>query len=109
MSGRQRRARRSGASISVRIANRQCNRASLCRDPGPNASGTSRAIVSNRRYREPHMEVDFGARLVEQPPALRRYATKPARNTAEAEDLVQDPVLRAWSRQHLWDPRLGQL
>jgi RNA polymerase sigma-70 factor (ECF subfamily) len=55
------------------------------------------------------MEVDFGARLVEQLPALRRYATKLARNAADAEDLVQDTVLRAWSRQHLWDPRLGQL
>jgi RNA polymerase sigma-70 factor (ECF subfamily) len=55
------------------------------------------------------LEIDFGAHLIEQLPALRRYARTLVKNAADADDLVQDTVLRAWSRQHLWDSGLGQL
>lgn len=47
---------------------------------------------------------DFARRLVAEIPALRRYARALARDPAEADDLVQDCLERAWSRAHLFRP-----
>lgn len=44
---------------------------------------------------------DFAARLTEQIPRLRRYA-RALIGAQGADDLVQDCLERAWSRQHLW-------
>ncbi len=35
-------------------------------------------------------------------PRLRRYASVLTRNTARADDLVQDTLLRAWDKRRLW-------
>lgn len=47
------------------------------------------------------MDDDLGSRLERQIPALRRYAFALARNSAEADDLVQDCLERALSRWSL--------
>lgn len=41
----------------------------------------------------------FGSKVVEQLPALRRYARSLTRNDDAAEDLVQDALLRAYGKQ----------
>ncbi len=40
--------------------------------------------------------------IVAEIPRLRRYARALVRDTVRADDLVQDCLERAWSRQHLW-------
>ena len=40
--------------------------------------------------------------IVDQIPHLRRYARALVGNKAQADDLVQDCLERAWSRMHLW-------
>src|SRR5690348_9171197 len=35
---------------------------------------------------------------------LRRYARNLTRNSADAEDLLQDTLLRAYTKFHLWQP-----
>jgi RNA polymerase sigma-70 factor (ECF subfamily) len=42
--------------------------------------------------------------ITAQIPRLRRYARVLTGNSARADDLVQDCLERAWSRQHLWRP-----
>ena len=42
--------------------------------------------------------------LVEQIPRLRRYARALVGDPAQADDLVQDCLERAWRRLHLWEP-----
>jgi RNA polymerase sigma-70 factor (ECF subfamily) len=44
----------------------------------------------------------FGQALTLQIPRLRRYAMALAGDAALADDLVQDCLERAWSRQHQW-------
>ena len=44
-------------------------------------------------------------RLVEQEiPRLRRYARALTRDTDRADDLVQDTLVRALAKGHLWQP-----
>src|SRR2546421_10109780 len=45
---------------------------------------------------------DFHCRLEEQMPRLRRYARALTRDINRADDLVQDTLVRALSKQHLW-------
>lgn len=45
---------------------------------------------------------DFNALLESEIPKLRRYARALRRNTVEADDLVQDCLLRAIRKSHLW-------
>jgi len=45
---------------------------------------------------------DFHRRLEEQIPRLRRYARALTRDTNRADDLVQDTLVRALAKQHLW-------
>ena len=40
--------------------------------------------------------------IVDQIPHLRRYARALVGDRAQADDLVQDCLERAWSRMHLW-------
>jgi len=47
---------------------------------------------------------DFGKLLEEQIPRLRRYARALTRNAPIADDLVQDCLTRAITKQHLWQP-----
>src|SRR5438105_8695624 len=47
---------------------------------------------------------DFGKLLEEQIPRLRRYARALTRNGSTADDLVQDCLIRAVAKQHLWQP-----
>src|SRR5205814_1271862 len=47
---------------------------------------------------------DFGKLLEEQIPGLRRYARALTRNAPIADDLVQDCLVRAVAKQHLWQP-----
>ncbi len=44
----------------------------------------------------------FGDLLIEQIPRLRRYARALTRDSGTADDLVQDCLGRAWSRQRRW-------
>src|ERR1044071_2702053 len=45
---------------------------------------------------------DFHSRLEEQMPRLRRYARALPRDVNRADDLVQDTLIRALTKQHLW-------
>jgi len=45
---------------------------------------------------------DFHSRLEEQIPRLRRYARALTRDVHRADDLVQDTLVRALAKQHLW-------
>ncbi len=45
---------------------------------------------------------EFHARLEEQLPRLRRYARALTRDATRADDLVQDTLLRALAKQHLY-------
>src|SRR5690348_12171498 len=45
---------------------------------------------------------DFNRLLKEQIPRLRRYARALTRNIERADDLVQDTLVRALAKQHLW-------
>jgi RNA polymerase sigma-70 factor (ECF subfamily) len=45
---------------------------------------------------------DFNLLLEEQIPRLRRYARALTRNTERADDLIQDTLVRAIAKQHLW-------
>jgi len=47
---------------------------------------------------------DFGKLLEEQIPRLRRYARAMTRGAPIADDLVQDCLMRAITKQHLWQP-----
>jgi RNA polymerase sigma-70 factor, ECF subfamily len=46
----------------------------------------------------------FNSLIDEQIPRLRRYARALTRNPGRADDLVQDTLLRALAKQHLWQP-----
>ena len=45
---------------------------------------------------------NFNCSLEEQLPRLRRYARALTRDTQRADDLVQDTLVRALAKQHLW-------
>jgi RNA polymerase sigma-70 factor, ECF subfamily len=47
---------------------------------------------------------DFGSLLEAQIPRLRRYARALLRDASRADDLVQDTLVRAIAKQHLWQP-----
>jgi RNA polymerase sigma factor (sigma-70 family) len=46
----------------------------------------------------------FHSLIDQQIPRLRRYARALTRNPGRADDLVQDTLLRALAKQHLWEP-----
>ena len=46
---------------------------------------------------------DFQRRLEEEIPLLRRYARALTRNAVRADDLVQETLIRAVQKQHLWE------
>ena len=47
---------------------------------------------------------DFNDLLEAQIPRLRRYARALLRDVTRADDLVQDTIVRALAKQHLWQP-----
>ncbi len=47
---------------------------------------------------------EFGRLLEREIPRLRRYARALARDAVRADDLVQNCLLRAIAKQHLWQP-----
>jgi RNA polymerase sigma-70 factor (ECF subfamily) len=47
---------------------------------------------------------DFNDLLEAQIPRLRRYARALLRDVSRADDLVQDTLVRALGKQHLWEP-----
>jgi RNA polymerase sigma-70 factor, ECF subfamily len=47
---------------------------------------------------------DFACRLELEIPRLRRYARALTRDAARADDLVQNCLLRAIAKEHLWEP-----
>ena len=47
---------------------------------------------------------DFARRLETEIPRLRRYARALTRDAARADDLVQNCLLRAIAKEHLWQP-----
>jgi RNA polymerase sigma-70 factor, ECF subfamily len=47
---------------------------------------------------------DFHRQIEEQIPRLRRYARALTRNPDRADDLLQDTLVRALDKQHLWQP-----
>src|SRR5689334_18452850 len=50
------------------------------------------------------MTPEFGKLLEMQIPRLRRYARALTRDTVRADDLVQDCLVRAVAKSHLWQP-----
>lgn len=55
------------------------------------------------------MSTAFNDQIVEHIPELRRYAWHLTKNRSDAEDLVQNTMLRALCRGHLWSPAGGRL
>ena len=47
---------------------------------------------------------EFRARIEEEIPPLRRYARALTRNGSRCDDLVQDTLVRALAKEHLWQP-----
>lgn len=47
---------------------------------------------------------NFNSLLEAQIPRLRRYARALLRDVSRADDLVQDTLVRALAKQHLWEP-----
>src|SRR5215469_4513367 len=47
---------------------------------------------------------DFSRRLEREIPRLRRYARALTRNMVLADDLVQETLMRAVHKEHLWEP-----
>jgi len=47
---------------------------------------------------------DFHHRLEREVPRLRRYARALTRNAVRADDLVQETLVRALHKEHLWQP-----
>jgi RNA polymerase sigma-70 factor (ECF subfamily) len=45
---------------------------------------------------------DFHHRLEQEIPRLRRYARALTRNAVRADDLVQETLVRALRKEHLW-------
>ncbi len=45
---------------------------------------------------------EFRARIEEEIPRLRRYARALTRNGSRCDDLVQDTLVRAFAKEHLW-------
>lgn len=56
------------------------------------------------RQVEPRQAADPRDEIVAHLPALRAFALSLARNSAAADDLVQETVLKAWSKFHLFTP-----
>src|SRR4051794_35559737 len=54
--------------------------------------------------RQEKMTPEFGKLLESQIPRLRRYARALTRDTVRADDLVQDCLVRAVAKSHLWQP-----
>jgi RNA polymerase sigma-70 factor (ECF subfamily) len=50
------------------------------------------------------MMTDFHHRLEGEIPRLRRYARALTRNAVRADDLVQETLVRALHKEHLWQP-----
>lgn len=65
----------------------------LLRKPSPLAGAEKRARVPS---------VSFSDQCVELTPNLKRYAIALTKNRDTAEDLVQDTLVRALTKQHLW-------
>src|ERR1700756_1675100 len=47
---------------------------------------------------------EFGRLLEREIPRMRRYARALTRNTVKSDDLVQNSLIRALEKQHLWQP-----
>ncbi len=47
---------------------------------------------------------EFRRRIEEEIPRLRRYARALTRNGSRCDDLVQDTLVRALAKEHLWQP-----
>ena len=47
---------------------------------------------------------EFRARIEEEIPRLRRYARALTRNGSRSDDLIQDTLVRALAKEHLWEP-----
>jgi RNA polymerase sigma-70 factor, ECF subfamily len=47
---------------------------------------------------------EFRGRIEEEIPRLRRYARALTRNGSRCDDLVQDTLVRALAKEHLWQP-----
>jgi RNA polymerase sigma-70 factor, ECF subfamily len=47
---------------------------------------------------------EFRARIEEEIPRLRRYARALTRNGSRCDDLIQDTLVRALAKEHLWEP-----
>jgi RNA polymerase sigma-70 factor (ECF subfamily) len=47
---------------------------------------------------------DLSRRVEQEVPRLRRYARALTHSTDRADDLVQDTLVRALSKLHLWQP-----
>jgi RNA polymerase sigma factor (sigma-70 family) len=74
--------------------------ADLSREPAPGDDNESDA--------QPHPDAaadpDFAQRIEDEIPFLRRTVRRWHREKADAEDLVQDTLLRALANGHLWQP-----
>jgi RNA polymerase sigma-70 factor, ECF subfamily len=49
-------------------------------------------------------QIDIKKRIADELPRLRRYARALLKNPDRADDLVQDTIVRALAKSHLWQP-----
>lgn len=72
----------------------------------PPPRGKARETGDEKRgTREKLGSVRFEERICEHIPSLRRYARALCRDATSADDLVQECLLRALRKRHLWRPR----
>jgi RNA polymerase sigma-70 factor, ECF subfamily len=58
----------------------------------------------SRRQRNPDGSTEFAARVAAEIPFLRRAVRRWHRHKADADDLVQDTLVQALAKAHLWQP-----
>lgn len=63
---------------------------------------SSQSVSADRAAAGQQEPADFGAALVDHVPALRAYGRALTRDLGEADDLVQDCLLKAMEKQHLY-------
>jgi len=65
--------------------------------------------ATQRQDGGPIVSTAVNDKIVVHIPALRRYARRLTKNRSDSEDLVQNTLLRALGRWHLWRPEGGHL
>jgi RNA polymerase sigma-70 factor, ECF subfamily len=77
---------------------------SLCREPLPERFRSLVEQLERALAERGSTVTAFKDGIMEVLPGLRAYAISLVRNTEQADDLVQETILRAWHKQHSFQP-----